>query len=612
MAYQNQNQNQNADLATAYRELYRAKFQNDVLTGTKTPLIVPLHLLGIWILPTLYLAIPHRNRPWLYNARWLVLAFIVVFNFNIILHASSHNFGSAYGAGLVGAWGIVWSFTLLVWTRPQWEAKRVNIRRKRRLDGVKNDYHEQLSGPNAGPQKSRSDTKGGSQEKSASAKTTGLELNGNTANGHESSQDFKGRQTDGETIRLPKETKYISEELLNKLLEAVPPQRQQKNGNNAQLEINLDKLAAEQEFEYYWQEYPADASFWTRLDWAFDIVSTFRMTGWNWAIPSLPPYAPPSKLGPYQLPLSSVGPQRTKQGYTRTLSRKELFLKRMFLNVIPNYLLVDLCAVLMTADPYFLAGPEHTSPLPASLASLPPVLLAARRTALSFAGVASALQYLFSAGALALAFVPPLPQVLGFRAHPWHLPSVNGSFLHVLDRGLPGFWGAWWHQTFRFGFAAPARYLARRGYVGEHTAAARAALAFLASAFLHGSGSYSAVPAHARWWNPPLFFLLAGAGSSLQARLARGALAPRIARLPRWARRAANLAFVVLWMVLTSWTLVDDFSRCGLWLFEPVPFSVFRALGYGPPGDRRLWRWDAGFFARWHWGRHWWDTGVAI
>lgn len=34
-----------------------------------------------------------------------------------------------------------------------------------------------------------------------------------------------------------------------------------------------------QEFEYYWQGYPDDGSFISRLSWAFDIVSTFRMTG---------------------------------------------------------------------------------------------------------------------------------------------------------------------------------------------------------------------------------------------------------------------------------------------------------------------------------------------
>ena len=64
---------------------------------TSTPFIVPFHFLTLWIVPTLYLAIPHRDRPWLYRARWLVLAFIVIFNFKMITGVSSPNFASAYG-----------------------------------------------------------------------------------------------------------------------------------------------------------------------------------------------------------------------------------------------------------------------------------------------------------------------------------------------------------------------------------------------------------------------------------------------------------------------------------------------------------------------------------
>ncbi|KAG4222182.1 hypothetical protein PC116_g29343 [Phytophthora cactorum] len=186
--------------------------------------------------------------------------------------------------------------------------------------------------------------------------------------------------------------------------------------------------------------------------------------GWNWAIPCLPPYDLPPTINGYQLPLSAVVPHRSKQGYTRCLSRKSFFLTRLFRDIVPGYLLVDFCAVHMTADPYFVLGPEHHHhaagvPLPPHLASLSPVALSAQRAFFSFLGVISALQLFFAFGSLALAFLPPIPQILRFRSHPWHLPSFSGSFVEVLDRGLPGFWGSWWPQTFRFGFAAPSRWL---------------------------------------------------------------------------------------------------------------------------------------------------------
>ncbi|KAI2629862.1 hypothetical protein GGR54DRAFT_628291 [Hypoxylon sp. NC1633] len=595
---------QHADIATVYREIYRAEFREDVLASNKKPFLLPLHFLGLWVLPTLYLAIPHKNRPWLYHARWLVLAFVVVFNFDIILNVSSHNFVSAYGAGLIAAWGIIWNFTLLVWTKPQWDAKRVDIRKKdqsvkpeKHGDGeldasslstsIENNQTARITGSNTSEGSGNLPRKGNREELDY-AETSGTEPNGPpTMNGSSSSQDLKERRA---------------------RVDAAKPQ--DENGTIAITETDLEKLAANQEIEYYWQEYPADASFWTRLDWAFDIVSTFRMTGWNWAIPCLPPYRPPPSIGTIQLPLSAVGPQRSKQGYTRELSYTRFFLTRVFFNMVPSYIVVDFCAVFMTADPYFVLGPEHKEPLPPHLASLSPLQLSAQRTALSFFAVVSALQLALTAGALALAFLPPLPQILGFRAHPWHLPSATGSFTQVLDRGLAGFWGAWWHQTFRFGFAAPTRRLQRSGHAPPGTAFV---FAFLQSGFLHASASRSTVPRLARWYLPPLFFLCAGLGAGIQARLASAlARVHGAPALPRWVRRLGNLAFVLAWMWLTSWLLVDDFGRCGLWLFEPVPVSLFRALGYGPTLDRRVWRYDWEMLPRWHCGGRWWECGIAV
>ncbi|KAI0898208.1 membrane bound O-acyl transferase family-domain-containing protein [Annulohypoxylon nitens] len=584
---------QNDNLATTYRDFYRAKFRDDVRAGTKTPFLFPLHLIGVWFIPTLYLAIPHRNRPWLYHARWLVLAFVVVFNFNMILNVSSTDFGAGYGAGLIGAWGIVWNFTLLVWTRPQWEARRVNVRRIRNHENPNTDLKDYKPLTN---NQNGDCTKEDYRENS---KTTGSELNGYTNIEHGPLHNLKERRTNFETANLPKER--------TDTLEA--PSSPRENGNSVH-------PLTEQEFEYYWQEYPEDASFWSRIDWAFDIVSTFRMTGWNWAISSIPPYEPPPKVGDHQLPLSSVGPQRTEQGYIRHLSRWELFLDRFLYHILPNYLIADFCAVSMTLDPYFILGPEYAAllPLPPHLSSFSPIPLFLIRTFLSFTGTLCALDLLFNAGQLALVFLPPLPQILRFRAHPWHIPSVTGSFTQVLDRGLAGFWGAWWHQTFRFGFSAPTQYLLRYSYIRPRTLTAKlvaAFFAFLTSGFLHASGSYSAMPAHTRWYLPPLFFLLAGVGTMLQSYLAK-LLSKYINKQPRWVRRAGNMAFVTVWMVSTSWLLVDDFGRCGLWLFEPVPVSVFRALGFGPAGDRRVWRIDERYAPRWYVGRRWWEVGVAI
>lgn len=224
---------QHVDLATTYRQIYRAQFLDEVQAGNKRPFIVPLAFMGYYTIPALYLAIPHKNRPWLYQARWLVLAFTTIFNIKMIMEVSSQSFPIAYGAGLIGAWATIWNFTLLVWTRPQWDAKRVD--RVRRTE------------------KEPSDEKSGQGE--IAQKPTVADTNGHATNGH---------APGGLRERQPK-----------------------ANGNHALTTASLKEREQmetghpdnSREFEYVWQEFPEDGSFFTRLDWAFDLASSFRMTG---------------------------------------------------------------------------------------------------------------------------------------------------------------------------------------------------------------------------------------------------------------------------------------------------------------------------------------------
>ncbi|KAI3342802.1 hypothetical protein F4824DRAFT_120323 [Ustulina deusta] len=630
MSTQQQQQQQTSlpDLASAYRELYRAKFRADVLAGTTTPFVVPLHLLAYWIIPTLYLAIPHRNRPWLYRARWLVLGFVCAFHWYMVRHVKSHNFAASYGVGLLASWAAIWNFYLLAWTRPQWDARRVERRRIiRRID---------RAGDGPGSDRFPASSLNGCLSKLGVDKPTGqasavLEVNRLVleprSNGSAAGPITSGVQSNGtgiatgvrrrEANAIPESTEQETEEkLLARGIVAL-----NNSDKNPPLDQNtalgLYRLAREQEYEYYWQGYPADASLRTRLSWAFDIVSSFRLTGWDSAPSCLPPYKPPPAIGPYQLPLE-YGSHRSKQGYGRTLSRRKLIISRWFFNVVPSYVIVDLCAALMTTDPYFLVGPEHNHPLPTHLASLHPVLLSLQRTVLAFMAIFFAIQYVFNFGAVVLALY--CPPILGFRAHPWHLPSMTGSFAQVLDRGLPGFWGAWWHQTFRAGFSAPTKWLLRHGYLpSPHKNGNRAGIiapfvgaivAFAQSALIHCAGSYSSVPT-THYWGPPIFFALSGLGAMLQSVFSR-LLRRRTERLPRWVRRLGNLAFAALWLWATAWTLLDDFGRCGLWLWEPVPVSFARAAGLGV--DRRVWRYDRDSLPRWQWGSRdrWWETGIAI
>ncbi len=78
-----------SNLGAYQREIYTSTFQASVAAGTGRPLVIPYSLLGPFILPILYLSIPHTRRPWLYQARFLVLALMVYLNAKIVSSGTS-------------------------------------------------------------------------------------------------------------------------------------------------------------------------------------------------------------------------------------------------------------------------------------------------------------------------------------------------------------------------------------------------------------------------------------------------------------------------------------------------------------------------------------------
>lgn len=277
-----------------------------------------------------------------------------------------------------------------------------------------------------------------------------------------------------------------------------------------------------------------------------------------------------------------------------------------------GYLVLDFCSVFMTKDPYFVFGPESPHPLPSHLQSLHPAMLSLCRSSLAFFGILSALFTILSFDQLARGLLLG-PAVAGARGDLWAYPSLFGSFDAVLDDGLAGFWRAWWHQSFRLAFLAPTAWLVRSGRLvrdATRTKAVGSLIAFALSGCLHAGGSFTTVPREVRWWLPPLFFMLQPVGIAVQA-LFCARFGAQVERLPRVMRRTANLAFVVLWLHATQWAFIDDLGRSALWLFEPVPISPLRALGFGQPGES-WWRWDRDHFPVWYWGRNLWESGIGI
>ncbi|ROV94624.1 hypothetical protein VPNG_09185 [Cytospora leucostoma] len=602
------------------RDIYRLHFGHELAAGTVRPLVIPYALLGTIVLPVLYFSVPHVGRPWLYRARYLLWLFILAFNMHSARTSSSDNFAVGFVIGLMHAWGILWSMTLLIWTSPQFEAERVE-KRKRATPPVANGT---AAAGSPAPD-------GGAEEKQQTIPRL-------QANGRHPGALTEGKRRPAGPAARPVAAAAPDEDVARSI---------------------------SQGYEYYWQAYPAGAPFLARLGWSWDLVTSFRGTGWNWTVPIIPHFAgPETPLAGCPVDTGSI-PLRTRQGFRRHATRRSLVRARLA-SVLLGYLVLDLLTVLMRRDPYFILGPEFASEgatipattisswwasasttgdsnhnqnalsLPPLLAALPAWLLLTYRAVLCFSAIITAVDVIMSLWHLTCTTLLRGPHLgldilPGTRAELWHYPSTYGSFAaNVLDKGLAGFWGGWWHQTFRVAFSAPSSpssplmlLLASSSsssssssspsLLEPHSPPGRALaglLAFAQSAFLHALGSVSCLPP-SRPWAPPVFFMLSWVGILVQA-AACAAARPLTNRLPRSVRRAGNLLFVFAWLVATQYWFCDDVARAGIWLLEPVPVSPLRAVGLGARGDEAWWRWERVLRPRWYSGQHWWESGVAI
>ncbi|KAK0731713.1 hypothetical protein B0H67DRAFT_654594 [Lasiosphaeris hirsuta] len=504
------------DLPAHYTALHRAAFEASLAAGTARPFVIPYTLLGSFVLPVLYLSVPHRRRPWIYRARWAVVAAMAALNIQVVVAGtSSRNFAVAYAAGLVAAWGTLWGGCLVGVMRVQWAGGRVRVR--------------------------------------------------------------KGTVGTAGTA-----------------------------GRGVAVVVDESVALMRRGDEYYWQAYPEGGTFWERLEWVWDLYCSFRGAGWTFAIPSIP--SPPRPLDPHKaepVDLSNL-PIISRAGYHRHLTYRSFFRNRL-LHIAWTWLFLDLFTLTARYDPYFVPGPPPapTHPLPALLAALPAPLLSLLRTALSGGGIITAILCYFN--------THQLLTLLLHRRTPtrplWQYPSIFGSLAPVLDRGLAGFWGGFWHQTFRLGFTAPTSALPP----SLPATALTLLTAFLLSGALHTTGALTAVPTTTLPASPVLFFLLSFVGVILQTALCAALRGPLDA-LPKRVWRAGNLVFVLAWLHATRWALIDDISRAGIWLYEPVPFSPLRVVlwGLGYEQEERWLRWDREWVPGWYWGRHWWESGIRL
>ncbi|KAF7541209.1 hypothetical protein G7Z17_g12015 [Cylindrodendrum hubeiense] len=554
------------DLGDLARLSYRDAFARAVAEHRVRPLILPYSLLGPFILCPLWLAIPHTNRPWLYHTRWLVIGLVVVVDLDIILSTSSRNVACAYGAGLMGLWGILLTFDLLVWSRPQFDAARAVLLPKSTNVGVT------ANGPNP----------------------RGGEMGDGTGDGAGDGTDIEGPRENGLRQRIP-DSVATSDSHVHVVAKAS----------------RNDEMPQHKDPDYVWQPFPEDGSFLQRLNWSMDFVTNYRCIGWNRSVPSVPLPQIPARIRAGD-PVSLHGmPVVSRSGYRRSLTKSEFIWARVR-TVAALYLVLDFLAVFMVKDPYFIYGPDRSDghSLPPFLSRLPSWALLTYRELFSLAGFLAAIAAIFNLHDILQYYV--FSHIFPIRGELWQYTSIFGSFSQVLDRGLAGWWGAWWHQTFRLQFSSPATYLIRKRYLSKGTLTAQIVtmfVSFFQSGLLHASGSQSSMP-NTKIWRSPAFFVLQPPGIMVQQSLNR-VMDIYLPRIPKIFRQAFNLLFTLAWLQVTAQLFCDDIASTGLWLLEPVPISPFRWLGFGHPNDH-WWRWNRELLPMWYSGDYWWTSGLQI
>ncbi|KAI9677419.1 MAG: hypothetical protein M1817_006373 [Caeruleum heppii] len=501
------------------------------------------------LLVILYLFIDHRRRSFLRFLRFPLFAYVVYSHLATIYRCRSPNPASGLGIGLLAAWAIEWSAALLLFNHPQQDFQRIERR------SVQPQRLEQLPQP--------------------------------LANGISSSL----HRPDTNSPKLRRENGRLDH------IVAQPKATHTSRGNRA-----------------YWQSFP-EHSYRARLSWVLDLSSNFRGSGWNKGInglPALPADVKSELAGDQHTTSSGTSPIPGPTGNLRYLT-KESLLRRKIGAAILACIVLDIIKLFMMKDPYFWGFVEEGPPsyLPRWIRDSF-VMTRTYRLVLSLGIIYTTLNLIF--GLAPIFFVGLLGSgYLGVRGEPWLYPDMNGAFRSVLDKGLAGWWGGWWHQIFRFAFSAPSAVALERLQLNVKSPQAKFLqlfIAFTMSGLLHFCGSYTLLPA-TKPLNSFFFFFVQTFGITAQTFFT--ALLQRygvIDRIPKTVRQLSNFVFVHVWFYYTGPLLTDDFARGSVWLFEPIPISPLRGLGLGLREEG--WYCWAGKILFWHRGNLWWESGIAI
>ncbi|KAL2036941.1 hypothetical protein N7G274_010366 [Stereocaulon virgatum] len=103
---------------------YQQRFDDALATGQNTPFVYPYNAFGPYLL-ILYLCLPPSKSSIVYYARYPLFAIIVYLSVTAIVQCRSSMVTVGYGIGLLNAWAILWSATLIIFNDARADFKRI-------------------------------------------------------------------------------------------------------------------------------------------------------------------------------------------------------------------------------------------------------------------------------------------------------------------------------------------------------------------------------------------------------------------------------------------------------------------------------------------------------
>ncbi|KAI9714612.1 MAG: hypothetical protein M1828_001149 [Chrysothrix sp. TS-e1954] len=327
-----------------------------------------------------------------------------------------------------------------------------------------------------------------------------------------------------------------------------------------------DRRLAKDAPRVYAQTHPTGAL--PRIKWTLNLLASTRLHRWLINDPH---------HDRHQLRLASQ-PSPTRTSFVL------LLLLPLCTNV---FLIAPLTIQLFRHDAYFLTSlpvstPFHPTPsTPTTTAflqrALPPRLLRTLTLGL-YAHHALSMGFLLPAPLVVIGNYLTLSTLPPSTWSPHTLPAYFGPFTSVLDTGLKGLWGRWWHQHMRVMASAPGDWVADRlGLAGSGRP--RWALKVVSGFGFSGLTHMGLVPPLIRGTGPLRcgiagFFWMQGLGVLVESAVGVvwGAWVGGGRKGDRgWVMRGLRLGWVLVWLCVSIPLLRAPFRELGWWMLYPPP-----------------------------------------